>query len=621
MEQLSELESLKKKIAEIADSYFWQSEELKARNEEIEAYADVLFIQKEKLKISNRQLIESERLQKEAFQHLARQEESVRRSQKELARAQQQAESANDEKIEFITDLSHEIRTLMNSVIGFGGLLKNTPLDKQQKEYVDAVSGSGAMLISIVDNFTDLSKIGSSTVTFEEVDFDLESLIVNVLKFLGGKIAGKPPEMIAVYPGAAPTIFKGDPLRIRRIFLNLIGASIQCANEGEISVSVTRIDAGSMDEGATTELRSVIQDTGTCLPADNRDLIFNEQERQDGPGARKYGGSDLGLWIARTLVEKMGGTIRAISEPGRGSQFVFTMRLKNGSRTTDDAWTVAAREMLNGKNVVVIDDNDRARQAAHHYCEALGMVTVYSTDRASSALAWLDKTETSPDLMLIDLVMTETDGFALVKKIRRIRRMKNVVCIGLIAGPAAEDPAFSEPNGFNGFLAKPFTRKDFLKVLSGALKDDGKGQWKIPAPLADTRETMRGLSVLVVEDNPLNQKLMVLLLDRMKCVVEIANNGHEAVLKATGKKYDIILMDLQMPLMGGLEATEFLRTKMQVTTPIIALTARVSKEDDLKCIAAGMNDFLTKPVEITILKEKIIKWAGKKSDGRYPPGD
>jgi signal transduction histidine kinase/CheY-like chemotaxis protein len=395
----------------------------------------------------------------------------LRHAMDNLSTMKDHAETATRAKSEFLSNMSHEIRTPMNAVVGFGDLLKQTKLDNTQKDYVETICSSGELLLSLINDILDISKIESQKTALEEIDLDLKSLVNNIIKIVRQKAFDKKIGLHVVYPDAVPRYFKGDPTRIGQIFLNLLSNAIKFTNKGSVTVTVRELNALDAEK---TALEMSVKDTGIGISRENHQVIFDSFAQVDASITRKYGGTGLGLTITRALVQMMGGTIRVESEEGKGSEFIVGVALKKAPPP---------------------------------------------------------HSESSP------VIDTEVN--------------------------------------------KTYTK---------------------------------GASVLVVEDNPLNQKLMAILLKQLDCITDMAANGNEAVDMAGKKKYDVIFMDLQMPVMDGYMATGLIREQINHTTPIIALTAKVFQEDQEKCVACGMSDFLTKPVETRTLKEMILRWRGRQAN-------
>jgi signal transduction histidine kinase/CheY-like chemotaxis protein len=534
------------------------------------------------------------------------QKELVKKAEK-LSELKDKAEDATRAKSDFLANMSHEIRTPMNAVIGFGELLKNTSLDQQQKDYADTICASGELLISLINDILDMSKIESRKIALEEIDFDFEYLLGSVLKIVRQRVGSKPVDLNLLYPENVPRNFKGDPTRIRQIFLNLVGNSIKFTDKGDITISVAFAPGNVDGQGMSTLLLSV-HDTGIGIPKNKQDLLFKAFSQVDSSITRKYGGTGLGLSITKSIVEMMGGTISVESEQGKGSSFNFSLRLKHGEAVAEKAVKLADIESLRGKKVVIVDDNAQGVEIVHSYCASAGMEIVLNAYSAKDALVWLAEENHAVDIILSDIMMPVMDGFAFARRILEIERLKVVKLVALTSDALPGSSDESDRAGFDAYLSKPFTRNELYNLMRAVFGDMRENKKQIITRHMTYEMSLNGVSVLVAEDNTLNQKLMGILLRQMGCIFDMANNGKEAMEKVREKKYDIILMDIQMPVMDGFEATRNIRNELKITTPIIALTARVFKEDEEKCREVGMNDFLTKPIETNTLKKKIINW-------------
>jgi two-component system sensor histidine kinase/response regulator len=527
-----------------------------------------------------------------------------------LSRLKEAAEAATKAKSEFLANMSHEIRTPMNAVVGFGELLKSTPLTVQQRDYVDTICTSGGLLIALINDILDLAKIESSKVALEEIDFDMEYLVNSVLKILRSRVGEKDIDLNMVYPEDIPRYFKGDPTRLRQIFLNLVGNAIKFTEKGEVTVRVSLDEAVPVSDAGATKLKLSVKDTGIGIPQEKQKEIFEAFTQADSSITRKYSGTGLGLTITRLLLSLMGSTIGVNSEPGKGSEFFFALSLKPGQPIVEKDITLVGVEMLKGKRALILDDNAQSREILTNYCRMIEVNVVCATGSGINALEWLGKGETV-DLIISDIMMPVMDGFTFVRKVKEDSRLSGVKLIALTSDAVPGIAEQTSRAGFDAFLSKPFTKGEFYEILRAVFGDTRKEKQQIITRHMAHELLTKGISVLVVEDNALNQKLMTILLQQMGCVFECAGNGREAIAKVGENTYDVILMDIQMPVMDGLEASKIIRSQLGIKTPIIALTAHVFKEDEEKCRAAGMVDFLTKPIETNALKEKILAWGGK----------
>ena len=525
-----------------------------------------------------------------------------------LSELKDKAESATKAKSEFLANMSHEIRTPMNAVIGFGELLKNTALSDVQVDYVDTICNSGSLLISLINDILDISKIESSQMTLEEIDFDLEYLIGSIMKILRQRIEGKPIDLILLYDDAVPLNFKGDPTRLRQILLNLTNNAIKFTDRGEVCIKVALDTYRQAPEGKQ-QISIAVSDTGIGIPENRIGELFKSFVQVDSSITRKYGGTGLGLAIAKNLVELMGGSIGLTSKYGVGTEFKMTIPFPIGQPATAKEIHLVKLEGLKGKKVLIVDDNEHSRQILMNCCINVNMVIVGVVDLAQKALDLLDKNGVAIDLILSDIMMPEMDGFQLVQRIRNNPRFANVKIIALTSDALPGISDKSAQAGFDAYLTKPFLRKDLYEILQATFGDYRKDDKQIITRHLTQELLTKDIKILVAEDNPLNQKLMKIVLNQMGCVVEIVSNGREAVDKLRTNTYDVVLMDIQMPEVDGVQATKIIREELKVTVPIIALTAHVFKEEEDRCHDAGMNDFLSKPIDAKKVREKLLKWA------------
>ena len=535
-----------------------------------------------------------------------RQKELIK--ERELAiKLTQKAQEETRAKSDYLANMSHEIRTLINAILGFTELIKDDfPKDSRKVDHLNTIIMSGKMLLEIVNNILDFSKVEAGKFNLEEIPFNLRHVIEDVFQIVRARLDAKPINLYIDIDKNVPLHLKGDPTRLKQIFVNLLDNAIKFTETGEIGLSV-HLNRQQGKPGYPV-IHFVLKDTGIGIPEDRKNLIFDSFTQADDSTTRLYGGTGLGLALCRAFVEAMSGRIWVDSELGTGTEFNFVVQLRNTDEKNDE--TDKAPEYSASEEILLVTPFEQTIKMFQNIFDRLSIAPISVCRNFKQVREILSSLTRPPDMIFLDALFPDDELDAFVNDLQKQEILKNMKLIAVSSNIQFFEESSERAALYKGVVFTPVILNEFFAVIksisdsrqSGAVCDE------ISAVQVDEQEAFPGVRILVAEDSVPNQELLRIHFEDLGCICDYASNGKEAIEYLTQSSYDLCFMDLQMPVMGGLDAVRQIRGELQLKIPIVALTAAEVQEERQKCFDIGMDDYLAKPFDVDQLKEKIKKF-------------